>query len=235
MRETEFDKFADEYNALLLRSIRSSGENPAFFAEYKVRDVATKLVAAAPAGSISDGLRILDFGSGSGNSTEFFRKYISGAEITCLDVSRRSLALARHRNGASAQFVCFDGRTIPFGPGYFDVVFAACVFHHIEPNRHVPLLREIYRVLRPGGSLFLFEHNPLNPLTRHAVGMCEFDKDAVLIRGCDMVARARAGGFNAVRLAYRIFFPRVLAALRPLERFLVHVPIGAQYYVHGTK
>jgi SAM-dependent methyltransferase len=230
MREAEFDKFADEYDALLSRNIRASGERPEFFAEYKVRDVAETL-GAASAGR----LRILDFGSGPGNSTGFFGKYFPSADITCLDVSRRSLALARRRVGAAARFICFDGLTIPCGDGCFDVVFAACVFHHIEADRHVPLLREIHRVLRPGGSLFLFEHNPLNPLTRHAVDTCEFDADATLIHGPEMKRRAGAGGFGSVRIAYRIFFPHLLSALRPLERYLTRVPIGAQYYVHGTK
>jgi SAM-dependent methyltransferase len=233
MKEAEFDKFADEYHALLSQSIRASGEDPAFFAEYKVRDVAG-ILKAAP-GASAGGLRILDFGSGSGNSTGFFRTYFPSADIVCLDVSRKSLGLAQRRLGAAARFVCFDGGTIPFAEGSFDVVFTACVFHHIPADSHVPLLSEIRRVLRPGGSLFLFEHNPLNPLTRQAVDACAFDEDAVLIRAPEMRRRVRAGGFAAVRIAYRIFFPRALAALRPLERFLASVPIGAQYYLHGTK
>ncbi len=235
MKEAEFDKFADEYDALLTRSIRASGEDPAFFAEYKVRDVAEILNAAAPRGAAAGAPRILDFGSGSGNSTGFFRKHFPSADLTGLDVSRKSLALAQRRVGAAARFVCFDGRTIPFAPDSFDVVFTACVFHHIPADRHVPLLGEIHRVLRPGGSLFLFEHNPLNPLTRHAVDACEFDEDAVLIRAPEMRRRVRAGGFASARLAYRIFFPRLLAALRPLERYLTRAPLGAQYYLHGTK
>ena len=233
MQEAEFDKFADEYNALLTRSIRASGEDPAFFAEYKVRDVAEALHATAPRAAAAR-LRILDFGSGAGNSASFFGAYFPSAELTCLDVSRKSLALARCRT-AAARFVCFDGHTIPFARDCFDVVFAACVFHHIPADRHVPLLGEIHRVLRPGGSLFLFEHNPLNPLTRRAVDSCAFDADAELICGREMKRRVRVGGFGPVRIAYRIFFPRLLAPLRPLERCLTRVPLGAQYYLHGTK
>lgn len=229
MREAEFDKFADEYDALLRDSVRASGEDPAYFAEYKVRDVAGIVAADA-----AQPLRILDFGSGSGGSIEFFRRYFPAAELVCLDVSRRSLALARRRAGGLGAFVCFDGETLPFGDGRFDLVFTACVFHHIPADRHVPLLREIRRVLQPGGSLLLFEHNPLNPLTRHAVDSCAFDRDAVLIGAGDMAARARAAGFANTAIAYRIFFPRALAGLRPLERFLTRVPFGAQYRLHAA-
>ena len=224
MREAEFDKFADEYDALLRESVRASGEDPAYFAEYKVRDVA-RLVGADGARP----LRILDFGSGSGGSVGYFRYHFPSAELVCLDVSRRSLA---HALGA---FVCFDGETIPFADGGFDVVFTACVFHHIPADRHVTLLREIRRVLRPGGALVLFEHNPLNPLTRRAVDSCVFDRDAVLIGAAEMAARVCAGGFDHAAVAYRVFFPRFLGAFRPLERFLARVPLGAQYRLHATK
>jgi SAM-dependent methyltransferase len=230
MREAEFDKFADEYDALLRDSVRASGEDPAYFAEYKVRDVA-RLAGAED----TRPLRILDFGSGSGGSIGFFRYYFPSAELVCLDVSRRSLVHARRRADALGSFVCFDGETIPFADGGFDVVFTACVFHHIPAERHVPLLGEMRRVLRPGGALFLFEHNPLNPLTRRAVDSCAFDRDAVLIGAGEMAAHARAGGFADAAVAYRVFFPRILAALRPLERLLERVPIGAQYRLHATK
>ncbi|HEX2114437.1 MAG TPA: class I SAM-dependent methyltransferase [Alphaproteobacteria bacterium] len=229
MREAEFDKFADEYDALLRDSVRASGEDPAYFAEYKVRDVAGVVAATA-----TRPLRILDFGSGSGGSIGYFRRYFPSAELVCLDVSRKSLALARRRAGGLGAFVCFDGETIPFGNGSFDVVFTACVFHHIPAERHMPLLGEIRRVLRPNGSLFLFEHNPLNPLTRRAVDSCAFDREAVLIGAGEMAARARAAGFGHPAIAYRIFFPRAFAALRPLERFLTRVPLGAQYRLHAT-
>lgn len=47
----------------------------------------------------------------------------------------------------------FDGRTIPYPKGMFDVVIATEVFEHVEfPEK---LLREIKRVLKPGGKLFL--------------------------------------------------------------------------------
>ena len=36
-------------------------------------------------------------------------------------------------------------------------------------------------------------------------------------------------------LVYRIFFPRLLARLRPLERFLTKIPVGAQYFAHAVK
>ena len=72
-------------------------------------------------------------------------------------------------------------------------------------TEHVALLAEIRRVLKPQGLLFVFEHNPLNPLTRHAVDTCPFDENAVLIRAPKMRRRVLDAAFAEARINYRIF------------------------------
>lgn len=228
MDRGEFDRFADEYEQQHAANIRLSGEDPAYFARYKIQDVARSSVVQAPA-------RILDFGAGIGGSVPYWREFFPQASLTCLDVSERSLAIARDRYPGAAEYRCFDGAVIPFEDGRFDVAFAACVFHHIDAVEHVALLRELRRVLAGGGRFFLFEHNPLNPLTRHAVNTCPFDANAVLIRARTMRERLRAAGFDSVELAYRIFFPGALRVLRPLEPCLKWLPLGAQYRLCGRK
>lgn len=230
MLEAEFDKFAGEYEQAHARSIRLSGEAPEFFARYKIADVAAilKHLGHTPA-------RILDFGGGVGNSLGPLRAAFPGSEIVLLDPSSQSLDIASRRFPGQAQCQSFDGRTIPFGDDHFDLVFTACVFHHIPHEMHVDLLAEIHRVTRPGGSFFLFEHNPWNPLTRHAVRNCVFDENAVLIDAPTMSRRMQAAGFSDRRTRFRIFFPHVLARLRPLERYFVRLPMGAQYSVHAIK
>ena len=220
MDQAEFDRFADEYEQQHADNIRLSGEAPSYFARYKVQDVAR--LCPAPQ-------RILDFGAGVGASIPHWREAFPSASLTCLDVSERSLAIARERHGGMAQYDNFDGVTLPYAAGSFDVAFAACVFHHIDVASQVPLLRELRRVLTGDGRLFVFEHNPLNPLTRHAVNTCPFDANAVLIGARTLRARLREAGFTRISLAYRIFFPAALSRLRPLERVLTGLPLGAQY------
>lgn len=228
MERAEFDRCADEYEQQHADNIRLSGEDPAYFARYKIGDVARSFAARPPA-------RILDFGAGIGGSVPYWREFFPRASLTCLDVSERSLAIARDRYPGAAEYRCFDGVAIPFADGSFDVAFAACVFHHIDGAEHVSLLRELLRVLADDGRLFLFEHNPLNPLTRHAVDTCPFDANAVLIRARTMRGRLHAAGFDSVALAYRIFFPGALRFLRPLERYLEWLPLGAQYRLCARK
>jgi hypothetical protein len=89
--------------------------------------------------------------------------------------------------------------------------------------------------LKPGGTAVIFEHNPLNPLTVHAVNTCPFDENAELIRGPSLRKEMQKAGFQNVGLRYRLFLPGALRALRPLERWLYGCPLGAQYFVHATK
>jgi ubiquinone/menaquinone biosynthesis C-methylase UbiE len=230
MQEEEFDKFADEYYANHLANIRLSGERPEYFAEYKVEDLA-RLISPIFAGSI----RILDFGCGIGNSVPWLKKHFPASILTGVDVSMKSLALAESRFSDMSDFVHFNGHALPFNNESFDAVIAACVFHHIPSEKHHGLLSEIYRVLKKQGHVLIHEHNPLNPLTRHAVNTCPFDSNAVLIRSGKLHKSIIDAGFTATRQEYRVFFPKMFGFLRPLETLLKSCPLGAQYFVSGVK
>ncbi len=230
----EFDRFADTYERDHRRNIRLSGEDPDYFAEYKAVDLATVLKESGRAAHY-DKPAILDFGGGIGNSIPHLLRHIPRAQIVCVDVSAKSLDVARRRFGAAADFVPFDGLSVPCTSGSMDVVFVACVFHHIDHARHSFVLKEMRRVLKEGGLLFIYEHNPLNPLTLRTVQRCPFDEHAVLIGASKMAARVAKAGFSSVQVRYRCFFPRVMAGLRFLEPAIAWLPLGAQYYVSAAK
>jgi SAM-dependent methyltransferase len=220
----EFDAYVDEYDAQHAQSVRLSGEDPEFFAEYKAVEAARVMAAV--------GLRperIMDFGAGRGNCVAHLQRAFPDAALTALDVSSRSLTHCAARAIRPLETVCYDGQSLPFENASFDLVFTACVFHHIPAEDHIRLLAEIRRTLTPKGRFILFEHNPWNPLTRHAVATCPFDANAVLISAPEMRRRLRAAGFADVALRWTLFFPAFLAPLRPLERALGWLPLGAQY------
>lgn len=231
MEETEFDRFAEEYRQIHRSNIKVSGEDPEFFAEYKVRDVAGLLQSTGT----GENVRILDFGCGVGNSVPHFVRHLQNCELVCLDVSKKSLRLAEERFPDVARYVSFDGTHIPFPDGHFDVVFSACVFHHIPHSEHPALLRELHRVLRSGGTAIIFEHNPFNPLTVRAVNTCAFDENAVLLSAGNLANEMSAAGFDKPQCRYRIFFPGPLRAFRIFEPYLAWLPLGAQYYVAAHK
>lgn len=233
MNEAEFDKFADEYYASLVAGIAISGESPEYFSEYKIADIARECRLQAVSRDAS--VNVLDFGAGIGNSVPYVRQHFANAQLTCLDLSQRSLEVAEKRFAGLARYVRFDGARIPFAADQFDIAYAMCVFHHIDHADHVALLQELNRVIKPGGSLFVFEHNPFNPLTVRVVNTCPFDENAHLIRGGEMKQRMLRAGFASARTRYRVFFPHFLRGLRPLEGALAWLPLGGQYYVRAIK
>ena len=226
----DFDEFAEDYREIHTKNVQSlSGADSDYFSEYKIVEVATLLENA----------RILDFGCGDGNSAVYIQKHIHGYEYSGIDVSEKSVRKAAERNLRGCAFSHYDGRNIPFPDETFDVVFASCVFHHIDEADHIPMLNEIRRVLRTGGTVIVFEHNPLNPLTVKTVRDCPFDVGVKLIRwGRLKNALLRAGfGRRDVSVNYTIFMPRTgfFKRLLCLERYLRKLPIGAQYYCMARK
>jgi SAM-dependent methyltransferase len=221
----EFDLLASGYHTFHKANVAITGEQPEFFAEYKIADLALLVRARGlPAG------RIADFGSGIGNSIPFFRKYFAGSELSCADVSAQSIELAQSRFPGK-EIYALVGHDLPLPTHSQDIVFSACVFHHIPHQDHHHWLSELRRVARPGGLLAIYEHNPLNPLTVHAVNTCPLDVNARLIRATVMRKRAAEAGWEAPRSDYKVFFPSVLKALRPLERRLGWLALGAQYRI----
>lgn len=228
-RRAEFDLLADQYHAQHKANVAITGEAPEYFAQYKIADLA----ALVQGKGIAAG-RVLDFGSGIGNSVPFFRKYFPGCQLACADISARSIAIARARFPGDEKYLLVH-RALALPANSQDIVFSACVFHHIDHQEHHHWLKELCRVVRPGGLLAIFEHNPLNPLTVRAVNTCPLDVNARLIRATTLRERAMAAGWDDVQVDYKLFFPSLLKPLRPLERHLGWLGLGAQYRVAARK
>lgn len=225
----EFDQYAEEYTDLHRASIRASGEDPAFFAAYKAGYMASWLGEAARTKSLS----ILDFGCGVGNTIAQLRKTFPAASLHGADLSGESIRLASESHAREATFRTIENARLPHEDASFDLVMAACVFHHIPPPERTHWMSEIRRVLKPGGHVFVFEHNMLNPLTLKTVRDCPFDEDAILLPRSELLTLVRQGDFRTVSCRYIVFFPHRLALLRPLEPFMGWIPFGAQYVVQG--
>ncbi len=218
----EFDAVADDYDRLHRANIKLSGEDPEYFARYKL-DVMTRILGAGFAG------RVLDFGCGIGNLT----KFLVGAfqSVHGYDPSSASVKLAKERAPA-AEFT-FDEDSL--AASSYGAVVIANVLHHVPPVDREALLARVATKLAPGGKLVVFEHNPWNPLTRKVVAECAFDADAVLLPPTEIRSRLRTAGLTNVKTKFIVFFPRALAALRGLEPALAWLPLGAQVAITAER
>lgn len=90
------------------------------------------------------GEQILDIGCGDGQLT--LRIAAAGAKVTGIDSSPRMVAAARER-GVQAEEA--SAEKLPFSDGVFDAVFSNAALHWVRD--HEAMLREVHRVIRPGG------------------------------------------------------------------------------------
>ncbi|MCC7410760.1 MAG: methyltransferase domain-containing protein [Gammaproteobacteria bacterium] len=121
------------------------------------------LVATAAAARADVPLRLLDLGCGPGSLIPYLRR-IPGAVITGVDLSPEMIRYAREHY-PDAELLVGDAESIQFDDDTFDVVLCSGMLHHLP--RIEAAMREIRRVLKPGGLLIAREPNEDNFAARH--------------------------------------------------------------------
>ncbi|MBI3481171.1 MAG: class I SAM-dependent methyltransferase [Nitrosomonadales bacterium] len=224
MNKPEFDQYAARYDRVLGEAIPEGLNEDSYFAEYKIALMAARLGDKKSA-------RILDFGCGAGRSLPYLDQYFPDAELWGYDVSPASLQIAALRTPRAKLVADWNA----LAGTQFDAIVAANVFHHIPLDQRQHALTQCRDALADHGQMFLFEHNPLNPMTRWIFERCPFDADAEMLGLKTALALSRQAGFRSEQHGYTLFFPRPLAFLRGLEPWLKRLPLGAQYYVQMSK
>ena len=164
--ESHFDAIADEYRDQIPEYLRR---------RLLVRKAQ---VMHEHLGSPGRGLRGLELGCGHGWYADEMARL--GYEVTAFDLSAAQLMHARaHVADVGVQLGVADASHLPFVSGAFDFAYAINVVHHIHDHEaRLRSLREIVRVLKPGGTFFLHEINTENPLFRFYVGyVCPLLRD----------------------------------------------------------
>jgi ubiquinone/menaquinone biosynthesis C-methylase UbiE len=115
------------------------------------------------------GQRVLDLGCGPGDGASRLNR--AGAIAIGLDYSQGMLDDARRASGNDGRIVRGDAGRLPFKDGAFDKIVCTNSFHHYP--RHFDSLREMRRVLKPGGLLVLVDPRKDNPFGRLAIDFAE--------------------------------------------------------------
>ena len=116
-----------------------------------------ELIAQA---NISAGQRILDIGCGTGTLAVMLKRNHPDLEVIGLDPDPKALQRAKtkaKRAGVSLQLDQGFADELPYAEHSFDKVFSSFMFHHLEDRDREKTLREVWRVLKPGGSLHLLD------------------------------------------------------------------------------
>lgn len=144
-QESHFDAVAELYDEAL------PGHVTAHYLEKRVRFI----VAHCPPG------RALDVGCGTGVLAA--RLASCGYEMVGLDPSEGMLEHLR-RGAPGVRAVQGSGSELPFADAEFDLALTVAALHHIaDPAAVRETLHEMVRVVRPGGRILIWDHNPRNP------------------------------------------------------------------------
>jgi len=109
---------------------------------------------------ITAGSQVADIGCGLGDDAAALAKLVApGGSVVGVDASHAMVAAAgaRHRDLANASFRVADVADLPFGDGRFDACRVDRVLQHVPDP--VTAIREMVRVLRPGGTLVAFDND----------------------------------------------------------------------------
>jgi ubiquinone/menaquinone biosynthesis C-methylase UbiE len=108
------------------------------------------------------GKRILDLGCGAGENSVYFA--LKGAECIAVDYSSGMVNTAfklAEAYGVRIEGRVMDAMNLDFPDNSFDFVYASNLLHHVDP---ISTLREMHRVLKPGGKACFWDplkHNPI--------------------------------------------------------------------------
>lgn len=225
--ESEFDQYVEEYDNMHKFSTRHSGFDTSYFDQYKI-----DILAREFKGRANEPLKILNFGCGIGKSEPLMIQKFPNCKIYSIDVSKKSVEYGLEKNKHllnHIEYAHFDGIHLPTQEK-FDIIFIANVFHHIEFQYHKEILINLRQALSEKGYLYMFEHNPANPLTLKAVKDCCFDGNARLLSSAYTKKLYASAGFSSIDINYTLFFPAFLNFMAFMERYMTFIPIGAQYY-----
>lgn len=111
------------------------------------------------------GSLIVDLGAGTGSDALYFLE--NGHSILLFDISSHALEIARERikekgyeKRAIPQVVDFGIHELPVKDNSVDVVYSRLSLHYFEKSHTIRIFKDIYRIIKPGGLVFLTFKSP---------------------------------------------------------------------------
>jgi SAM-dependent methyltransferase len=183
------------------------------------------------------GRRVLDVGCGTGALAGWVQR--AGYEVTGVDASVGMLAQARD-SGVGAVYAAY-ATALPFPDNSFDLALSVATMHHLETEERVAgTIAEMGRVVRGGGHVLIWDHNPLNPYWPILMRRVPQDHgDERLVSIWELLRAAGQAGLRPVRAA-RLglvpdFMPRAaMPVWKQVESFVESSPILSLFAAHNV-
>ncbi|OSS42406.1 hypothetical protein DESAMIL20_1959 [Desulfurella amilsii] len=226
MKKINFDDFAENYDEILKGQTQFFSKDDKYFARYKI-DIVSNYINFKPE-------KILEFGCGIGRNVPFLKEKFPDSKLFGIDISQKSIEIAKSQY-PFCEFFTVDDQKTDESFDQFDLIFIAGVFHHMCPAERSINIEKIKNLLTNNDCLFIFEHNPYNPITRKLVKECPFDKDCLLLSKYEMIKLLEKSNFKVDAAGYFLFIPPKFSYLLKLEKIFTGLPLGGQWFVKARK
>jgi SAM-dependent methyltransferase len=180
---------------------------------------------------------VLDVGAGTGALAGWIQR--AGFDVTGVDLSTGMLTEALE-NGVGAVYAGYSS-ALPFEDGVFDLSLSVATMHHLEtPERVADTIAEMGRVVKPGGYVLIWDHNPLNPYWPILMKRVPQDHgDERLVSVWELLDAVRQAGLNPISAARTGLVPDFMpAAVMPIwtrvERFVEGNPVLSLFAAHNV-
>lgn len=155
------------------------------FMRLTMRDVAIKSKLVEDS-LIENGFRVLDLGCATGTLLLMIKRKYPDSDVIGLDIDGDALGLAVHKaykTRVPISLVKGTAFQLPFPTATFDRVVSSLVSHHLVKEQKIPAMREVFRVLKPGGLFLLADfgkpHHFLMSIMAHIVENLENTSDNI--------------------------------------------------------
>jgi SAM-dependent methyltransferase len=195
---------------------------------------------------LKPGMTVLELGCGAGYFTQELAR--SGADVVAIDISPELVEIARTNCSApNVQYQIENAYELSYGGAAFDSVVGSSVLHHLEIEK---ALRDIYRVLKPAGTIWFTEPNMLNPQIAVQKNVPWIKRklgdspDETAFFRWPLRSLLQQTGYRDIRIdPFDFLHPKtpvsLINRLNQLGRFLEHIPLIAEFagslYIRAVK
>ncbi len=186
---------------------------------------------------LPDGGTILDDGAGTGALAGWIQR--AGYDVVGVDASTGMLAEALV-NGVGAVYAAYSS-ALPFEDNVFDLALSVATMHHLEtPERVADTIAEMGRVVKSGGYVLIWDHNPLNPYWPILMKRVPQDHgDERLVSVWELLEATRRAGLTPVSAARTglvpDFMPRLMMPIwTRVERIVEGNPVLSLFAAHNV-
>ncbi len=176
------------------------------------------------------GKRVLDIGSGSGKTVALMSATARpiALDFSPLSVRMAQATIAQQGDPQNAAVVQARGEVLPFSDNTFDMVTALDFVEHINAEEYDTLLREVYRVLKPGGVFCIYTPNKtyfIEYIYKLLYGRSYHPQHFGLKTVPQLVKPLQAAGYRIDHVSTQ---PNYLPGLRQFEQVFMRLPLVGQ-------